>query len=149
MNMPASPWIGSTSIPMVFGPMAFSNALMSLYGMVTNPGVNGPKPLLESGSLEKPTIVVVLPWKLFSQTMISPSSSGISLTWWAYLRASLIDVSTASAPVFIGSAISMPLILQSFFRNGPILSFENALEVRVTRFICSTAALTILPWRWP
>ena len=68
----------------------------------------------------------------------------------AYLLASLMDVSTASAPVFIGSATSIPETLHSLFRNAPILSLWKALEVKVTRFIWSAAALTIFgcmcPW---
>src|SRR3989339_751729 len=117
--------------------------------MVTKPGANGPKPFFESGSDEKLMIVVVRPWKLFSQTMISPLSSGMPLLMWAHLLASFMDVSTASAPVFIGRAISSPDNSQSFFRNGPILSFENALDVSETLPSWSTAAWTILGCRWP
>ena len=38
---------------------------------MTKPGVKGPKRLVLSGSVLKPTMVVVRPWKLPSATMIS------------------------------------------------------------------------------
>ena len=41
---------------------------------------NGPKPLRASGSVEKPTIAMVRPWKLSAHTMISASSSGTPRT---------------------------------------------------------------------
>ena len=70
------------------------------------PGVYGPKPPRVSGSLEKLMIVVVRPWKLFSATTIVASPSGTPLTSYPHLRLILIAVSTASAPVFIGSTVS-------------------------------------------
>jgi hypothetical protein len=45
-------------------------------------------------------MVVVRPAKLPAQTMISARSSATPLTLYAHLRAALIAVSTASAPVF-------------------------------------------------
>ena len=70
---PASPWMGSTKKPTIFGRSCktFSSATGSLYGIVMNPGVNGPKSFWATGSEEKDTMVVVLPWKLFWQTTIS------------------------------------------------------------------------------
>ena len=44
------------------------------------PGVNGPNPSLYCASDENPTIVVVRPWKLFSQTMISALPAGTPFT---------------------------------------------------------------------
>ena len=70
------------------------------------PGVKGPKPSRYWGSVEKPTMVVVRPWKLSVATMISASPAGTPLTWYPHFRAALIAVSTASAPVFIGRADS-------------------------------------------
>ena len=70
---PPSPWIGSTKIAAVFGPTAASTAARSPYGTIRKPGVKGPKRLVESGSVEKPTIVVVRPWKFPSATTISAS----------------------------------------------------------------------------
>ena len=40
-------------------------------GIIVNPGVNGPKFSREPGSVLKPTMVMVRPWKLFSHTRIS------------------------------------------------------------------------------
>ena len=48
--------------------------------MSLKPGVNGPKSSRYCCSDENPTIVVVRPWKLFSQTMISARSLGTCLT---------------------------------------------------------------------
>ena len=70
---PPSPWIGSTRTAHVFGVIAARTASTSPYLTIRKPGVNGPKRLVESGSVEKPTIVVVRPWKLPSATMISAS----------------------------------------------------------------------------
>ena len=80
MITPASPWIGSTRKPTVFGPIAASKASASPKGTVTNPGVNGPKLSCASGSVEKETIDSVRPWKLSAQTMISACPSGTPFT---------------------------------------------------------------------
>ena len=65
---------------MVSGVIARSSASRSSYGMSLKPGVNGPKSSRYCCSDENPTIVVVRPWKLFSQTMISARSLGTCLT---------------------------------------------------------------------
>ncbi len=70
---PPSPWIGSTSTAQVRGVTAARTASTSPYLTMRKPGANGPKRLVASGSVEKPTIVVVRPWKLPSATMISAS----------------------------------------------------------------------------
>lgn len=49
------------------------------------------------------------PWKLFSAERTIALSFSTPLTLYAHLRATLIAVSTASAPVFIMSAISNPV----------------------------------------
>ena len=67
-------------------------------------------------------MVVVRPWKLFSQTMISAFPSGTPFTLYPHFRTILMAVSTASAPVFIGSAFSKPVTSHNIFRNGPIWS---------------------------
>ena len=51
-------------------------------------------------------MVVVRPWKLSAQTMISAWSLAMPLTFSPHLRAALMAVSTASAPEFIGSTLS-------------------------------------------
>ncbi len=48
--------------------------------MILKPGVKGPKPWRYCSSLEKPTIVVVRPWKLFSQMTISAASGATPFT---------------------------------------------------------------------
>ncbi len=80
MTTPPSPWIGSTRTATVLAVIAASRAARSPYGTVTKPGVNGPKPSRASGSSEKPTMVVVRPWKLPEATMISARSAGTPLT---------------------------------------------------------------------
>ena len=69
--MPPSPWIGSTRNAAVLGVIALTSASASPNGMILNPGVAGPKNSLYCGVDEKLTIVVVRPWKLPEQTMIS------------------------------------------------------------------------------
>ena len=64
-------------------------------------------------------MVLVRPWKLPRATRISAWPSAMPLTRWPQRRAHLIAVSTASAPVFIGSARSKPASRHSFSRNGP------------------------------
>ena len=64
-------------------------------------------------------MVVVRPWKLPSITMIDAWSAGTPLTWWPQRRLSLMAVSTASAPVFIGSTMSLPVRAARSRTNGP------------------------------
>ncbi len=77
---PASPWIGSTRKATVFGVIASSSAAASPNGMILKPGANGPKCPRVSGSVEKPTMPSVRPWKLLAQTMISAWPSGTPFT---------------------------------------------------------------------
>ena len=71
MITPASPWIGSTRKATVLGVIAASSAAASPKGTSLKPGANGPKPSREAGSVQKPTMARVRPWKLLAQTMIS------------------------------------------------------------------------------
>jgi hypothetical protein len=65
-------------------------------------------------------IVVVRPAKLPSQTMISPWFAGTPFTSYPHFRTILIAVSTASAPVFMGSAFSKPVASAELLRGrGP------------------------------
>ena len=50
--------------PTVSSSIAASSASASPYGTTSNPGVNGPKSVVEASSVEKLTIVIVRPWKL-------------------------------------------------------------------------------------
>ena len=85
-------------------------------------------------------MVSVRPWKLPPAVMICARFSGTPFTRYAHLRATLIADSTASAPEFIGSTISVPVSSASSSQNGPSWSWWNAREVRVTLPICSMAA---------
>ncbi len=58
-------------------------------------------------------------------------------------------VSTASAPVFIGSTICMPHIRASSSQKRGNWSLRNAREVSVTRDACSSSACTMRGWQWP
>ena len=80
MITPASPWIGSTRKATVWGPMAAPSASASPNGTILKPGAKGPKPPRDCGSLEKPTMATVRPWKLSAATMISAWPSGTPLT---------------------------------------------------------------------
>ena len=64
-------------------------------------------------------MVVVRPWKLPSIATIVAWFSGTPLTRYPHLRATLIAVSTASAPEFIGSTISLPVSCARSRANGP------------------------------
>jgi hypothetical protein len=76
MMTPASPWMGSSRTATVFSSMDSATAPASPKGTRTNPGVNGPNPARADGSSEKPTIVVVRPWKLPPKMMIVAVPSG-------------------------------------------------------------------------
>ena len=116
---PASPWIGSISTAQVSSLAAAFRLAMSPKSKAWNPPQNGPKPSRYSSSLEKPMMVLVRPWKLPRATRMRWRPSGMPLTRWPQRRAHLIAVSTASAPVFIGSARSKPVTCESFSRKGP------------------------------
>ena len=68
---------------------------------------------------------------------------------YPHLRATLMAVSTASAPVFIGSTISMPHSPASSAQNGPNWSWSNALDTSVARPSCLVAAATSRGCRCP
>ena len=53
------------------------------------------------------------------------------------MRAALTAVSTASAPVFIGSALAIPVASQTARRNGPSWSLWKARLVTASRAACS------------
>ncbi len=80
MMTPASPWIGSTRKATVFSLTAAAKASKSPNGTTRKPGANGPKPPRASGSVLKPTMPSVRPWKLFEQTMISARSAATPFT---------------------------------------------------------------------
>jgi hypothetical protein len=65
------------------------------------------------------------------------------------LRAAFSAVSTASAPEFISSAMSMPDRSCSCRSSSGNWSLRNAREVSVTRCAWSTQACTIRGWQWP
>jgi hypothetical protein len=65
----------------VVSSIAAVRASRSPYGTILKPGVYGPKSSRASGSVEKLTMVVVRPWKLFSATTIVAWPSGTPLTW--------------------------------------------------------------------
>ncbi|OIQ78667.1 hypothetical protein GALL_396280 [mine drainage metagenome] len=103
MITPASPWIGSTRTATVVSSTASASAWASPNGTTRKPGVNGPKWRRASSSVENEMIVVVRPWKFPEATTIVAWSWGTPLTSYPHLRAAFTAVSTASAPVFIGS----------------------------------------------
>ncbi len=66
MRTPASPWMGSTRKAAVFGVMPARRAEASPKGMRLKPEGKGPKPSRYCSSVEKLTMEVVRPWKLFA-----------------------------------------------------------------------------------
>ncbi len=115
-------------------------AVRSPYGTISNPGVYGPKSARASGSVEKLITVVVRPWKLPPATTIFAISPGTPFTRYPHLRAVFTALSTASAPVFTGSTISIPHSSASSVQNAANRSWWTAREVSVTRSSCRRAA---------
>src|SRR6201999_3154424 len=95
-------------------------------GTDRNPGVNGPNPSRAIGSDEELTTLMVLPWKVLSATMILTCPGGTPLTSAPHLRATLRPLSTASAPEFIGSTMSLSHRRDSARQNGPNVAEWNA-----------------------
>jgi hypothetical protein len=62
---------------------------------------------------------MVRPWKLPAALKTIARPSGTPFFSYAHLRASLMPVSTASAPVFIGRTMSYPNILVTFSAKAP------------------------------
>ena len=78
---PASPWIGSTRKATVFGVIACFQRLGVAEGHDPEARRERPEmPARASGSVEKPTMPRVRPWKLSAQTMISACPSGTPFT---------------------------------------------------------------------
>jgi len=90
-------------------------------------------------SVENETIVVVRPWKLPPMTMIVPQSSGRPLVRLPHRRVTLIAVSTASAPEFIGRMRSLPVRAHRSRANGPSWSEWKARLVSVRVRSCRSA----------
>ena len=141
--------MGSSSTATVVESIASTSAAASPKGTTRKPGANGPKPRRASSSVENETIVVVRPWKLPSATMIVARPAGVPLTSYPHLRAVLIAVSTASAPVFMGSIISVPVNAVSLSANVSSRSWSKAREVSVRRSNCACAAAVRAGWRCP
>ena len=117
--IPASPWIGSSRTATVFSSIAAARASASPKGTERNPGVYGPNPRRAVSSSEKLIMVVVRPWKLLCATMMLLWPAGTPLTSVPHLRATLMPLSTASAPLFIGSTMSLPHRPANASQNGP------------------------------
>src|ERR1700761_4468783 len=147
--MPASPWIGSKSTATVLSSIAWAIAAASPKGTDRNPGVNGPNPSRAIGSDEKLTALMVRPWKLLSATMILACPAGTPLTSAPHLRATLRPLSTASAPEFIGSTMSLPHNWARSAQNGPRLSEWKARLTSVTVSSWAWAVAVISGLRWP
>jgi len=94
-------------------------------------------------------IVVVRPWNEFAATTMFARSSGMCLTRYPHLRAALMAVSTASAPVFMGSMVSVPVREVSASAYGTRSSWLKARETRVSFPTCSCAAATRRGLAWP
>ena len=147
--MPASPWMGSISTATVSSSMAAAIASASPNGTARKPGVYGPKPRRAVSSSEKLMMVVVRPWKLLCATTILPAPAGTPLTSVPHLRATLMPLSTASAPLFIGSTMSLPHSSASASQNGPSRSEWKARLTRVTVSSWAWAAAMISGLRCP
>ncbi len=89
---------------------------------------------------------MVRPWKLPLATMMLARSAATPLTSTPHLRATLTALSTASAPVFIGSTMSLPASAASSVVKVPSLSEWNArlVSVSVSSWACATAVSSAL-----
>ena len=94
-------------------------------------------------------MVIVRPWKLPPATMMVALSAGTPLTSYPHLRAIFSALSTPSAPLFIGSTMSMPASSASSAQNGPSWSWWKARLVSVIRSSWARAAATRSGWPWP
>ncbi len=81
--------------------------------------------------------------------MISACPAGTPFTSYAQRRATLMPDSTASAPVFIGSTMSLPASAASAATNGPSAAEWKARLVSVTRSSCACAAASSRGLPWP
>lgn len=70
-------------------------------------------------------MLMVRPWKLLCATTILAWPGGTPLTSVPHLRATLMPLSTASAPVFIGSTMPLP---QSRARSRQNLPRRSGVE---------------------
>jgi hypothetical protein len=93
--------------------------------------------------------VVVRPWKLPSIVMMVAWPAGTPLTSYPHLRLTLIAVSTASAPEFIGRIMSLPVRRVSASAKPLSLSLKNARLVSVSLPSCSRATATRRSLVWP
>ena len=99
--------MGSTINPATFGSFKdFSRDFKSLYGIISYPGINGPKPFVEEGSVEDEIAPSVLPQKFPSTKIIFALFFGIFLISYPHFLANLTAVSPPSTPVFIGNTLS-------------------------------------------
>src|SRR5699024_3291462 len=126
---PASPWTGSIRKPAVFSLIASFKAFTSPNGITFIPGNIGPKPLLLSASDDSETGIIVRPWTLSAQAMLSALLSSTPLASYAQRLGVFMAVSPASAPALIGSAMSLLVTLQIFSYHGPRWSLSHALDV--------------------
>jgi hypothetical protein len=108
----------------VFPVIAARTASASPKGTMSNPGANGPNPVRATGSVLKPTIVVVRPWNPPSHTTMRAWSAGAPLRSYPHLRAALLAVSTASAPVFIARS-SIPVSAQLLAEPSELVVVER------------------------
>jgi len=136
----------------VLSSIASATAWASPKGTTRKPGVYGPYPSRASGSVDRETIVVVRPWKFPAATMIVGSATPRSCP---HLRAALTAVSTASAPVFIGTimgevpsrARESAVSAHSASAKGSSRSCMKARDVRQTRSSWAVTAASSAGWR--
>ena len=131
--MPASPWIGS----MQHRDRVVVDGGGHCVGVTERHGPESGCERAEaaaraSSSSEKLTMLIVRPWKLLCATMILACPAGTPLTSVPHLRATLMPLSTASAPLFIGSTMSLPHSRPATAQNGPSRSEWNARLTSVT-----------------
>jgi len=94
-------------------------------------------------------MLMVRPWKLFCATTMLACPAGTPLTSVPHLRATLIPLSTASAPLFIGNTMSLPHSRARAAQNGPRRSEWKARLTRVTLSSWAWAAAMTAGWRCP
>ncbi|SHU59192.1 Uncharacterised protein [Mycobacteroides abscessus subsp. abscessus] len=94
-------------------------------------------------------MLMVRPWKLLCATTILAWPGGTPLTSVPHLRATLMPLSTASAPVFIGSTMPLPQSRARSRQNLPRRSEWKARLTRVTVSSCACAVARISGFPWP
>ena len=144
---PPSPWIGSTMMPAVAGPIALRTAFMLLNGTWSKPSTTGPKPSRYLALPVAASVASVRPWNAPSNTM-KRKRSGLPASNIAR-RIILIMPSFASAPELQKNTLSANVASTSRCASRSACGMRYRLDTCITLAACSAIALARCGWPWP